>query len=68
MHDTNQSGINLNDDLEKKGIWVSQWKMSLNLYINKQAEEVMFSCKLQKLNHLSLTFNVTTVTQSVIQK
>ena len=68
MRDTNQSGINLNDDLEKKGIWVSQWKMSLNPYINKQAEEVMFSCELQKLNHLSLTFNVTTVTQSVIQK
>ena len=66
--DTNQSGINLNNDLEKISNWAFQWKMSFNPDINKQAQEAIFSCKLQKSNHHSLTFNGTSVTQSEIQK
>ena len=42
MHDINQSGINLNDDLEKISSWDCQWKMSFNPDINKQAQEVTF--------------------------
>ena len=42
--------------------------MSFNPDINKQAQEVTFSCKLQKSNHPSLTLNGTCVTQSEIQK
>ena len=68
MHDINQSGINLNDDLKKISSWAFQWKMSFNPDINKQAQEVIFSRKLQKSNHPSLTFNGTCVTQSEIQK
>ena len=62
-HDINQSGINLNDDLEKISNWAFQWKMSFNPDINIQAQEVIFSRRLQKSNHPSLTFNGTSVTQ-----
>ena len=37
VHDINQSGINLIDDLEKINSWAFQWKMSFNPDINKQA-------------------------------
>ena len=63
VHDINQSGINLYDDLEKISNWAFPWKMSFNPDINKQAQEVIFSRRLQKSNHLSLTFNGTSVTQ-----
>ena len=68
VHDMNQSGINLNDDLGKKSNWTFQWRMSFIPDINKQEEKVIFSCKLQKSNHPSLMLNSTTVTQSEIQK
>ena len=68
VHNINQSGINLNDDLEKISSWAFQWKMSFNLDINKQAQKINFSRKLQKSNHPSQTFNGTCVTQSEIQK
>ena len=67
-HDINQSGINLNDDLEKISNWAFQWKMSFNPDTNKQAQEVIFSRSLQMSNHPSLTFSSTSVTQSEIQK
>ena len=59
VHDVYQSGINVNDDLEKINSWAFQWKMSFNPDINKQAQEVIFSRKLQKPNHPSLTFKNT---------
>ena len=68
VYDINQSGINLNDNLEKISSWAFQWKMSLNPDINKQAQEVIFSRKLQKSNYPSQTFHGTNVTQSEIQK
>ena len=42
--------------------------MSFNPDFNKQAQEVIFSRKLQKSNHPSLTFNGSSVIQSEIQK
>ena len=48
--------------------WAFLWKMSFNPDINRQAQEAIFSRKLQKSNHLSLTFNGTSVTQSEIQR
>ena len=68
VHDKNQFGIKLNDDLEKISNWAFQWKMSFNPDINKQAQEVIFSWRLQESNHSSLMFNGTSVTQSEIQK
>ena len=66
VHDINHSGINLNHDLENVSNWAFQWKMSFNPDIDKQAQEVIFSRRLQKSNHPSLTFNYTSVTQSEI--
>ena len=48
--------------------WAFLWKMNFNPDINRQAQEAIFSRKLQKSNHLSLTFNGTSVTQSEIQR
>ena len=42
--------------------------MSFDPDTNKQAQEVIFSRRLQKSNHPSLTFNGTSVTQSEIKK
>ena len=42
--------------------------MSFKPGINKQAQEVSFSRKLQKPNHPSFTFKGTSVTQLEIQK
>ena len=42
--------------------------MSFNPDINKQAQEVIFSRRLQKSNHPSITFNGASVTQSEIHK
>ena len=67
VHDINQSGINLNDNLEKICNWGFQWKMSFIPDINKPAQGVIFSRRPQKSNNPSLTFNGTSVTQSVIQ-
>ena len=44
--------------------WAFQWKMSFNPDPNKQAQEVIFSRKLNKPNHPSLNFNNTVVIQS----
>ena len=68
VDDINQYGINLKDDLKKITNWAFQWKIIFNPDINKQAQKVIFSLKLHKSNHPSLTFNVTSVTQSEIQK
>ena len=66
VHDINQSGINLTDDLEKISNRAFQWKKSFNHDINKQAQEVIFSRRLQKSNHHSLKFNGTSFTQSTL--
>ena len=42
--------------------------MSFNLDPSKQGQEVIFSRKLQKSTHPTLSFNNKTVTQSVSQK
>ena len=42
--------------------------MSFNPDPNKQAQEVIFSRKTKKINHLSLTFKKSTVSQSTSQK
>ena len=48
IFDKDLSAKNLNDDLKRIHNWVFQWKMSFNLDPNKQAQEVLFSCKIQK--------------------
>ena len=45
------------------GKWAFQWKMGFNPYTNKQAQEVIFSWKLNKANHPSLNLKQKLVTQ-----
>ena len=47
----------VNNDLRKIDLWAHQWKMSFNPDIPKQAYEVVFSRKIFKISHPSLTFN-----------
>ena len=45
------------------GKWEFQWKIGFNPYPNKQAQEVIFSWKFNKANHLSLNLKLKLVTQ-----
>ena len=56
-----------NRDLNRINNWAFQWKMSFNSDPSKQSQEVIFSRKLQKSAHPTLSFNGYTVTQSVTQ-
>ena len=66
--DKNLSAKNLNDDLTRINNWACQWKMSFNPDSNKQAQEVIFSCKIQKSSQPSLIVNNNIVNQSLAQK
>ena len=48
--------------------WACQWKMIFNLDLTKQAQEVIFSRKLNKPVHPNLTFNNSQVSQTESQK
>ena len=53
----------LNRDLEIIQRWAYKWKMAFNPDPTKQANEVIFSCKKNKLHHPALTFNGSYVKQ-----
>ena len=57
VRDINTSAAHLNNDLRKISNWAFQWKMSFNPDPNKQAQEVIFSRKHQKINHPSIYFS-----------
>ena len=62
------SNIGLNNDLKKIGEWALQWKMSFNPDPNKQAQELIFSRKVQTTNHPPLFFNENVVPKTTLQK
>ena len=68
INDKHLSANKLNQDLNRINHWGSQWKINFNPDRNKQAQEAIFSRKLQKSTHPTLSFNNNTVTQSVTQK
>ena len=57
VHDVTQSTNELNDHLEKISNWAYQWKMSFNPDKSKQAQEVIFSHKTQRVIHPPAIFN-----------
>ena len=57
------SANELNHELKVISQWAYQWKMKFNPDLNKQATELLFSCKKNSPNHPSLFFN-----ESVVQK
>ena len=68
VHNLNTSANNLNEDLEKINDWTTKWKMSFNLDPTKQAQEVIFSCKIKNPFHIPLNFKNTNVKQTACQK
>ena len=63
VHDPKKSASDLNHDLEIINRWAHQWKMSFNPDPNKQATEILFSCKKKPVDHPQLTFNGTPVSR-----
>ena len=61
LHNHNASAEVLNRDLQKISEWAHKWKMSFNLDVNKQAQEV-------KSVHPDLVFNNMPVHQTHCQK
>ena len=68
VHDKNVSANELNNDLRKISNWAYQWKMSFNPDPLKQAQQVIFSRKIIKINHPTLLFNANPVHQVALQK
>ena len=62
------SNIDLNNDLKKISKWAFQWKMNFNPDPTKQAQELIFSRKVQTTNHPPLFFNENVVPQTTLQK
>ena len=62
------SASELNHDLNVINQWAYQWKMEFNPDPNKQATELLFSCKSNSPNHPSLFFNGTVVPKVTEQK
>ena len=58
----------LNNDLDKVSLWANKWKMSFNPEPSKQVQEVIFSRKINKVDHPPLLFNNSTVQQKSSQK
>ena len=68
VHNISLSSLQLNDDLIKIFNWPYQWKLSFNPEVTKQAQEVVFSHKSQKVTHPTVYFNNSPVTRSSSQK
>ena len=68
VHNMSTFTINLNNDLNKIKNWATQWKMNFNPDPSKQAQDVIFSRKLQNTNHNKVYFNHNSVKQVPFQK
>ena len=67
--DVNESAKTLNIDLEKINQWAFQWKMQFNPDPNKQANEVIFSRKMNNnLSYPPVKFNGNNITKCSDQK
>ena len=68
VHDQNVSANDLNHDLKKINDWAYQWKMNFNPDHSKQAQEIIFSRKIQENFHPPFYFNNIKVEQTALQK
>ena len=57
VYNEETSATVLNNDLHLIKQWAFQWKMQFNADVNKQAVEVIFSCKRNKLAHPLIFLN-----------
>ena len=68
VQNVSTSASHLNNDFSKISNWAFQWKMSFNPDLSKQAQEVIFSCNIQKTRHPFIYFNNKSVKQVPSQK
>ena len=68
VKDPTKTASDLNHDLDVIAKWAYQWKMAFNPDPNKQANEILFSCKTSKVNHPVLIFNDSPVKQVLEHK
>ena len=68
VYDPNMSADQLDKDLKKISDWAYKWKMIFNPDLSKQAQEVIFSRKTNKINHPTTTFNTIPVARTPYQK
>ena len=68
VRDIAASTEELNNDLRNISKWGYQWKMIFNPDLTKQAEDSIFSRKLNKLVYPNLSFNNSQVSQIESQK
>ena len=68
VYDPNMSAHQLDKDLKKISDWPYNWKMILNPDLSKQAQEVIFSRKTNKISHPTTTFNTVPVARTSCQK
>ena len=68
FHDPNASPEILNNDHTRILEWAYRWKTSFNLDPSKQAQEVLFSIKVTKTNHLNIIFNGNTIKKVPIKR
>ena len=68
VQNINSTANDLNSDLIKINDWAFQWKMRFNADPKKQAQEVIFSRKINKIDHPPLYFNENLVKSSSTQK
>ena len=68
VQNMNSTANNLNSDLMKISDWAFQWKMRFNSDPKKQAHKVIFSGKINKIDHPPLYFNQNLVKSSSTHK
>ena len=68
VQNINSTANDLNSDLIKISNWAFQWKMRFNPDPKKQAQELILSRKISKIDHPPLYFNENLVKSSSTQK
>ena len=68
VQNINSTANDLNSDLVKISDWAFQWKIMFSPDPKKQAQEVIFSRKINKIDHPPLYFNENLVKSSSTQK
>ena len=57
VQNINSATTNLNSDLSKISDWALKWNMNFKPDSNKQAQEIIFSREINKINHPQSLFN-----------
>ena len=68
VHDINISAKGYNNNLQKIFEWAYKWKMSFDSDLNRQAQEIIFSRKLNKPSHQKIIFVSAPVVCADLQK